>query len=107
MHPLKVGRCGEVAIFYENSTLGIDRSIPKQAIKGGMKMRICGAKTIAEFKEIRDEKIQRWVDDNFVKGSVTWEMEGANAFRVTDKAGDSMVVLMHSLCETRVLGGRS
>lgn len=55
-------------------------------------MKISGAKTIAEYKEIRDKKIQKWIDDNFVEGAVEWEMNGANAIKVTDKTGDSMVV---------------
>lgn len=55
-------------------------------------MKIRGAESIAEFKKIRDYKIQKWIDDNFVEGSVTWKFEGANAIKVTDKTGDSMVV---------------
>lgn len=55
-------------------------------------MRISGAKTIAEYKEIQAQKIQKWIDDNFVEGSVTWKFEGANAIKITDKTGDSMVV---------------
>ena len=55
-------------------------------------MKISGAKTIAEYKEIRAKKIQNWIDNNFVEGSVTWEMNGANAIKVTDRTGDSMVI---------------
>lgn len=62
-----------------------------------VKMKISGAKTIAEYKEIRDEKIQKWIDDNFVKGSVSWEMNGANAIKVTDRTGDSMVVQLEDI----------
>ena len=57
-----------------------------------MKMKISGVKTIAEYKEIRTKKIQKWIDDNFFKGAVEWEMDGANAIKVTDRTGDSMVV---------------
>lgn len=60
-------------------------------------MKISGAKTIAEYKDIRDKKIQIWIDDNFVEGSVTWEMDGANAVKVTDKKGDSMVVQLDEI----------
>lgn len=60
-------------------------------------MKISGAKTIAEYKEIRDEKIQKWIDDNFVTGSVTWEMNRANAIKVTDRTGDSMVVQLEDI----------
>ena len=38
------------------------------------------------------EKIQNWIDSNFVEGSVTWEMDGASAIKVTDRTGDSMVI---------------
>lgn len=38
------------------------------------------------------KKIQKWIDDNFFKGAVEWEMDGANAIKVTDRTGDSMVV---------------
>jgi len=53
---------------------------------------IKGAKTIAEYRQIQAKKIQNWIGSNFVDGSVTWEMDGANAIKVTDKTGDSMVV---------------
>jgi hypothetical protein len=55
-------------------------------------MVIKGAKTIAEYRQIQAKKIQNWIGSNFVDGSVTWEMDGANAIKVTDKTGDSMVV---------------
>lgn len=60
-------------------------------------MRISGAKNIAEYKEIQAQKIQKWIDDNFVEGSVTWKFEGANAIKVTDKIGDSMVVQLSEI----------
>lgn len=60
-------------------------------------MVIKGAKTIAEFKEIRAKRIQKWIDDNFVPGCVTWEMDGANAIKVTDKTGDSMVISLDEM----------
>lgn len=55
-------------------------------------MVIKGAKTISEYKQTKAEKIQNWIDSNFVEGSVTWKMDGANAIKVTDKTGDNMVV---------------
>lgn len=55
-------------------------------------MRIKGAKTIAEYKKMQNEKIQEWIDNNFIEGAVTWEMNGANAIKVTDGTGDSMIV---------------
>ncbi len=55
-------------------------------------MVIKGARTIAEYRQIQAKKIQNWIDSNFVEGSVTWEMDGANAVKVTDRTGDSMVI---------------
>lgn len=60
-------------------------------------MKISGAKTIEEFKKIRTERIQKWIDDNFVSGSVSWEMNGNNAIKVTDKKGDSMVISLDNI----------
>lgn len=55
-------------------------------------MVIKGARTIAEYRQIQAKKIQNWIDSNFVEGSVTWEMDGTNAVKVTDRTGDSMVI---------------
>lgn len=55
-------------------------------------MKISGAKTIAEYKQMQAEKIQNWIDSNFVDGAVTWEMDGVNAIKVTDRTGNSMIV---------------
>ena len=60
-------------------------------------MKISGAKTIAEYKEIRAKKIQKWIDSHFVEGSVKWEFDGANAIKVTDKTGDSMLVQLSEI----------
>lgn len=60
-------------------------------------MKIYGAKTIAEYKEIQAQKIQKWIDSNFVNGAVTWEMDGANAIKVTDKTGDNMIVTLSEI----------
>ena len=57
-------------------------------------MKISGAKTIAEYKEIRAKK---WIDSHFVEGSVKWEFDGANAIKVTDKTGDSMLVQLSEI----------
>lgn len=61
-------------------------------------MVIKGARTIAEFKQMQAKEIQSWIDSNFVGGSVTWEMSGTNAIKISDKTGDSMVI---SLAEIR------
>lgn len=55
-------------------------------------MKIFGAKTIKEYKEIRAMKIQKWIDDNFDQGAVGWEMDGSNAIKVTDRTGDSLII---------------
>lgn len=60
-------------------------------------MKIKGCKTIAEFTNVRNEKIQKWIDDRFVKGSVTWEMNGANTVKVTDESGDSMEIQLDDI----------
>lgn len=60
-------------------------------------MKIKGAKTIAEYKEMQKKKIQEWIDNNFVEGAVTWKMDGANAIKVTDTTGESMVVPLNEI----------
>lgn len=69
---------------------GLNSEVDKE--KEVEKLKISEAKTIEEYKEIRDKKIQKWIDDNFVNGSVEWKMNGASAIKVTDKTGDSMVI---------------
>lgn len=60
-------------------------------------MVIKGARTIAEYRQIQAEKIQNWIDSNFVEGSVTWEMDGSNAIKVTDRTGASMVIQLSEI----------
>lgn len=60
-------------------------------------MTIRGAKTIAEYLEIRRQRIQNWIDQNFESGSVTWEYAGANAIVVTDTTGDSITVSLNDI----------
>lgn len=60
-------------------------------------MRITGARTIEEYKQMQHELIQSWIDKTFVKGSVTWQMEGTLSIRVTDKTGDSMVIALQDI----------
>lgn len=50
-------------------------------------MVIKTAKTVAEYKKIRDERIQSWVDARFEKGCVTWELISPDEVN-----GDSMIV---------------
>lgn len=60
-------------------------------------MTIKGARTIAEYKEIQKNRIQKWVDDRFITGSVTWEMSGAYHIKITDKTGDSIIISLDEI----------
>ena len=60
-------------------------------------MTIKGARTISEYKEIQKNRIQKWVDDRFISGSVTWEMDGASQIKITDKMGDSMIIQLDEI----------
>lgn len=48
-------------------------------------MVIKGAKTIKEYKEIQKEHIQKWVDERFISGSVTWEMDGVHIAKLNGR----------------------
>ena len=65
--------------------------------QGEIHMTIKGAQTIAEYKEIQKNRIQKWIDDHFFKGSVTWEMSGASHIKITDKTGDSMTISLDEI----------
>ena len=60
-------------------------------------MTIKGARTIAEYKQIQRRMIQQWIDDNFIEGSVTWTMHGANAIEITDTTGDRMTISLDAI----------
>lgn len=60
-------------------------------------MIIKGARTIFEYKEIQKNRIQKWVDDRFISGSVTWEMDGASHIKITDKTGDSIIISLDEI----------
>lgn len=60
-------------------------------------MIIKGAKTIEEYKQMQRERVQCWIDHNFIEGSVTWEFAGSLNIRVTDKTGDSMIVALQDI----------
>lgn len=60
-------------------------------------MKIKGAKTIAEYKSMQKESIQKWIDKHFFENSVKWEMDGALHIKVTDKTGDSMIVALKDI----------
>ena len=53
---------------------------------------VVSVKTVAEYKNIRDERIQSWIDARFEKGCVTWELISPDEVKITDQTGDSMTV---------------
>lgn len=58
-------------------------------------MGIKGAKTVEEFKKM--QKIEQWINKNFVKGSVTWKLVNDAEFEVTDKTGDTMTMAISDI----------
>lgn len=60
-------------------------------------MTIKGAQTISEYKEIQKNRIQKWVDDRFITGSVTWEMSGTSHIKITDKTGDFIIISLDEI----------
>lgn len=60
-------------------------------------MTIKGARTIKEFKAMQKEHIQKWIDDNFIEGSVVWEMSGALYIKVINSTGDSMLISLDDI----------
>lgn len=60
-------------------------------------MRIKGKETISEYKKAKNERIQEWIDTNFVEGSVKWEMSGANAVKITDTTGETMIIPLNEI----------
>lgn len=60
-------------------------------------MIIKGVQTIAEYKTEQKNRIQKWIDDRFISGSVTWEMDGASHIKITDKTGDSMTISLDEI----------
>lgn len=55
-------------------------------------MKIYGTHTVAEFKAARDKLIQNWIDQHFVKDSVTWTLSDPLHVTITDTTGDSMIL---------------
>ena len=60
-------------------------------------MTIKGTKTIAEYREIQKDRIQKWIDDRFVEDSVRWEMDGASHIKITDKTGNSIIISLDEI----------
>ena len=60
-------------------------------------MIIKGVQTIAEYKTEQKNRIQKWIDDRFISGSVTWEMDGASHIKITDKTGNSMTISLDEI----------
>lgn len=65
--------------------------------KGNRIMTIKGARTIAEYKDMQKTRIQKWVDDRFITGSVTWKMSGASHIKITDKTGDFIIISLDEI----------
>lgn len=65
--------------------------------KGNRIMTIKGVRTIAEYKDMQKTRIQKWVDDRFITGSVTWEMGGASHIKITDKTGDFIIISLDEI----------
>lgn len=55
-------------------------------------MKIYGVHTVQEYKAAQTKLIQAWIDDHFVKGSVTWVLSDPLHVTITDKSGDTMVM---------------
>lgn len=55
-------------------------------------MVIKDAKSIEDYKRIRAEHIQHWIDARFAKGCVTWELINPLEVKITDQTGDSMII---------------
>lgn len=94
---LKMGRIKESVITSIVTIVVLSAIMTVLIIRNGEKMKISGAKTIAEYRQLQVEMIQNWIDSNFVADSVTWEMDGANAIKVMDRTGDSMVVQLSEI----------
>lgn len=59
-------------------------------------MSIKGCKTIAEYKAIRQKRVELWFSSNFEPGFSTYEIIG-NVVRVTDYTGDSIEVSLSEI----------
>lgn len=61
-------------------------------------MTIKGAKSIAEYKQMQRDEIERWIDRHFLPSAgITWKMHGANAIELTDETGDTLVVSLDEI----------
>lgn len=58
-------------------------------------MGIKGAKTIEEFKKM--QKIEQWINKNFVEGSVTWKLVNDSEFELTDTKGGTMTMAISDI----------
>lgn len=58
-------------------------------------MGIKGAKTIEEFKKM--QKIEQWINKNFVAGSVTWKLVNDSEFELTDTKDDTMTMAISDI----------
>ena len=65
-------------------------------------MTIRGAKSIAEFKQMQQAEIERWIDRHFLPSAgITWKMHDANAIELTDIVMDKPPALAVG-CMTKI-----
>lgn len=55
------------------------------------------SKSIEDYKRIRDEKINAWIDARFDKGCVTWILINPFEILLTDLQGDTMIVSLNEI----------
>lgn len=55
-------------------------------------MVIKGANTIREYLEIRDNKVEQWIADNFVEGAISWRWISSTEIELKDRVGAVMVI---------------
>lgn len=60
-------------------------------------MIIKGKKTIEEYKKEKIKRIEKWIDDNFQKGAVSWTFKGSNAIELTDRTNAKKVIKLSDI----------
>lgn len=60
-------------------------------------MIIKNTKSISEYRKVREYRINKWIDERFVKGCVTWVMLNPTTIKVIDKTGDFMIVSLDEI----------
>lgn len=60
-------------------------------------MIIKNTKSIKEYRNVREYRINQWIDERFEKGCVTWVMVNPTTIKVIDKTGDFMIVSLDEI----------